>query len=173
MPNDHSNGRLRFGVKFWVTTLVLAAWAMGAAAQNPLTQLVTGKPKPAQATAAAGSAAVPAPAAQPVAEPAAPQVIPLPEVAMQLEQLTQTLISISASLPADDQLQALSSAISEYGSTDRGQAERSRQPARRPLLPRWSCGNRRPIGERFKPRARCGANSCWVGPMRNRLPSTN
>ncbi len=34
---------------------------------------------------------------------------------MQLEQLTQSLINVSASLPADDQLQALSSAISEYG----------------------------------------------------------
>jgi small-conductance mechanosensitive channel len=34
---------------------------------------------------------------------------------MQLEQLTQTLIDVSASLPADDQLQGLSSAISEYG----------------------------------------------------------
>ena len=34
---------------------------------------------------------------------------------MQLEQLTQTLINLSASLPAGDQLQALSTAISQYG----------------------------------------------------------
>ena len=95
---------------------ILLTVASCAAAQNPLTQLVTGKPKPAQTTAASASTpATPAPAAQPPGEPSAPQVIPLPEVALQLEQLTQTLIDISASLPGDDQLQALSSAINQYG----------------------------------------------------------
>ncbi len=56
-----------------------------------------------------------APAVQPAPEPSPPQVIPLPEVAMRLEQLTQTLIDVASSLPADDQLQSLSSAISQYG----------------------------------------------------------
>lgn len=96
---------------------LLVLWLAAAtcsAAQNPLTQLVTGKPKPAQNTPASSPAASP-PNAQPAPEPAAPQVIPLPEVAMQLEQLTQTLINLSASLPADEQLQAVSNAITEYG----------------------------------------------------------
>ena len=95
---------------------ILFAAATSVAAQNPLTQLVTGKTKPAQNTAAtAATPPGPAPAAQPAPAPSTPQIIPLPEVATQLEQLTQTLISLSASLPADDQLQALSNAISEYG----------------------------------------------------------
>lgn len=94
-----------------VTLLVVA---IHAASQNPLTQLVTGKPKPAQNAPAAPAAPPPA-QSQPSPEPSAPAVIPLPDVAMQLERLTQTLISLSASLPADDQLQALSNAISDYG----------------------------------------------------------
>ncbi len=95
---------------------ILLAATTCAAAQNPLTQLVTGKPKPATtAPASAATPAAPAPATQPAAQPSAPQVIPLPEVAMRLEELTQTLIGVSANLPADDQLQALGNAISQYG----------------------------------------------------------
>jgi potassium-dependent mechanosensitive channel len=95
---------------------ILLVTATCAGAQNPLTQLVTGKPKPAQTTPApAATPAVPAPAVQPAPEPSPPQVIPLPEVAMRLEELTQTLIDVAANLPADDQLQGLSNAISQYG----------------------------------------------------------
>ncbi len=95
--------------------VILFAAVTWAPAQNPLTQLVTGKPKPAQSTPAAATTPAPAPATQPAAEAPAPQVIPLPEVAVQLEQLTQTLTDVSSSLPADDQLQAVSDAISQYG----------------------------------------------------------
>src|SRR5579885_1084561 len=71
-------------------------------AQHQLTQLVTRKPKPAPPTPV--TAVTPAgSAAQPASTPSTSQVIPLPEVAMQLEQLTQSLINVSASLPADDQ----------------------------------------------------------------------
>ena len=95
---------------------ILVAGATYAAAQNPLTQLVTGKAKPAQNTSVAAAApATPATAAQPAPEPSAPQVIPLPEVTMQSEQLMQTLINLASSLPAEEQLQTLSSAISQYG----------------------------------------------------------
>lgn len=95
---------------------ILLSAATCAAAQNPLTQLVTGKPKPATTTpGSAATAAAPAPAPQPAPTASAAQAIPLPEVATQLEQLTQTLINISASLPAGDQLQGLSTAINEYG----------------------------------------------------------
>lgn len=99
---------------FGALLAILLAAATCAAAQNRLTHLVTGKPKPAQ-TPASTTPAEPAPAAQPAVGPSVPQVIPLPEVAMQLEQLTQTLIDVSASLPADDQLQGLSTAINQYG----------------------------------------------------------
>ena len=97
---------------FVALLLAAATWA---AAQNPLTQLVTGKPKAAQNTPTPAADPATPPATQPAPQLSAPQVIPLPEVATRLEELTQTLIGISASLPADDQLQGLSAAISQYG----------------------------------------------------------
>jgi len=115
MLKNRSYEALRLGCKSWLTGLLLAAVAVSAAAQNPLAQLVTGKLKPTQTTAAPAKPAEPAAATPSTMEPAQTQAIPLPEVAMQLEQLTQTLIELSASLPAEEQLQALSSAISQYG----------------------------------------------------------
>src|SRR6185312_16020770 len=107
------------GFRKLLPAILLAAglsMATCAVAQDPLTQLIAAKPKPAQNTPApASTPAVPPSNAQAVPAPSAPQVIPLPEVATQLEQLTQTLINLSASLPPDDQMQALSNAISSYG----------------------------------------------------------
>ncbi len=110
----------RFGLRFGTIMRAIAALvvvaAMHASAQNPITQLVTGKkPAPSAAPAAASnSQPVQAPAPQP---PAAPQIIPLPEVAMQSEQLTLSLSNLSASLPKPEDLKALNAAIKEHAAT--------------------------------------------------------
>jgi small-conductance mechanosensitive channel len=89
---------------------ILVLGSLQAASQISIAQMLKGKPASSQSTASAPAAA---PAAQP-AQPAEPQVIPLPEVAEKSEKLAQTLNDISASLPADDQFQTLSDAISQY-----------------------------------------------------------
>jgi potassium-dependent mechanosensitive channel len=98
-----------------ITTLVIAS-AICAAAQNPLTQLVTGK-KPAPSASPASNPPA-APLQPPTPLPAAiPQIIPLPEVAMKSEQLTLMLANLSAGLPKQDDLKALSTAIKDHGAT--------------------------------------------------------
>ena len=96
-----------------VIAVILMA-SVQATAQNPLTRLVTGKPKAAPGASSAPAANAAPQAAQPAPQPAAPQVIPLPEVAEQSEKLAQTLNDISAGLPANDQIQALNDAINDY-----------------------------------------------------------
>ena len=98
-----------------VSALVIAS-AICAPAQNPLTQLVTGK-MPAPSTAPAGKLPA-APLQPPPPLPAAiAQIIPLPEVTMKSEQLTLTLANLSASLPKQDDLKTLDTAIKEHGAT--------------------------------------------------------
>jgi small-conductance mechanosensitive channel len=95
-------------------------FALSASAQNPLTQLVTGKPNPAQekSKGAGPGPSTALPSAAPDSGPSAtPQVIPLPEVAAQSEQLAQTLSDLSSKLPGDDQLKALNDAINEQALT--------------------------------------------------------
>ena len=103
------------GAQAWssaILALLLLA-SLPTTAQNPLSQLIKGKPS-APSNAPAGPAAnAPAPAPQ----PATPQAISLPDVADQSEKLAQTLSDISASLPADDQFKALSDAIEQYAKT--------------------------------------------------------
>jgi len=114
--SSHSRGfGLRFATIIRAVALVIGV-ATSASAQNPITQLVTGKkPTPSEAsTAASTPPAVPAAAAQ---APAAPQIIPLPEVAMQSEQLTLSLSNLSASLPKPEDLQALNAAIKDHAAT--------------------------------------------------------
>ncbi|HUO61103.1 MAG TPA: mechanosensitive ion channel domain-containing protein [Candidatus Acidoferrales bacterium] len=93
--------------------LILLCLALVCHAQNPISQLVTGKSKPADTPAATAPAASSAADAQ----SAAPQIIPLPEVAVQSETLSQTLGSITATLPTNEQLAAINSGIAEHGTT--------------------------------------------------------
>ncbi len=76
---------------------------------------MTGKAKPAQN--ATNPAPAPAVAPQAAQEPAAPQAIPLPEVAVQSEQLAQTISNLSAALPSQEELKAADAAITEHGAT--------------------------------------------------------
>ena len=105
-------GELRAGMR--LCAIVALVFALSAFAQNPLTQLVTGKPNPAPDKSKVTSASPSTPSAAPTPEhPATPQVIPLPEVAAQSEQLAQTLSDLSSKLPGDGQLKALNDAINE------------------------------------------------------------
>jgi small-conductance mechanosensitive channel len=108
----------------FLAALFLLIAALTCPAQNPISQLVTGKAKPAESKGTQAPAAVP-PTPQPASQ-APPQIIPLPEVAVQSEQLTQTLSDITATLPTAEQLSAISSAIAEHGvmlESQRKQAE--------------------------------------------------
>ena len=109
-------GRWRVGR--WAVAVLLLGSALAAPAQNPLTQLMMGKPKPTQ-NAPANPTPAPAPAAAPPTsqEAAAPQPIPLPEVATQSEQLSQTISDISGSLPSLDDLKHVDAAIADHGRT--------------------------------------------------------
>ncbi len=99
--------------------LLCLGMATASAAKTPLTQLVTGKTKaqPDNGAAAATKASDKTPVQPPAETPATPQVIPLPDVATQSEQLTQTLSDISESLPTQDDLQAANAAITDHGAT--------------------------------------------------------
>jgi len=105
-----------------VATLLRAVVALGIAsaiwapAQNPITQLVTGK-KPAASTTPAPASNPPATPPPTPQEPAAPQIIPLPDVAMQSEQLTLRLNSLLANLPKPEDLKNLNTAVKEHGAT--------------------------------------------------------
>ena len=114
MMKDRYVGRWRIGR--WAVAVLLLGSASAAPAQNPLTQLMMGKPKPTQ-NAPANPAPANAPAAptQTSQEAAAPQVIPLPEVAVQSGQLAQTISKTTASLPTQEELKAIDAAITDHG----------------------------------------------------------
>jgi potassium-dependent mechanosensitive channel len=116
MLKDQQMGLWRFGVRLGVGAVLLLASALASSAQNPLTQLMTGKPKPGQ-NAPANPTAANAPAPQTAQGASPPQAIPLPEVASQSEQLMQTINSIAASLPSQEELKAVDAAIADHGAT--------------------------------------------------------
>ena len=112
--------RLRGGVPLCAIVALLLVLPGPVFAQNPLTQLVPGKPKPAQGksqSTTASSSPAPSPAAPAAEQAITPQVIPLPEIAAQSEQLAQTLSDLSSKLPGEEQLKALNDAITEQALT--------------------------------------------------------
>ncbi len=117
MPKDRCVGRRRLGLRLWGISVLLLAFAIAAPAQNPLTNLITGKVKPGQNATSPAATNAPAMAPQAAQEPSTPQVIPLPEVATRSEQLAQTISSITASLPSPEDLKAVDATITDQGAT--------------------------------------------------------
>jgi len=106
--------RARRALRAALCILLLVVSATPSPGQNPLTRLVERKTKAADSKTADNKAVA---APQPADQPVAPQIIPLPQVAIRSEQLTQTLSDIAASLPTDDQLVAVNAAITEQAET--------------------------------------------------------
>ena len=111
---------MRSGIRLGVAAVLLLASALTAPAQLPFMQLMKGPAKPPTQNPPANAkpANTPPAAAPPTAPDAStPQPIPLPEVAEQSEQLTQTISNLSASLPSLDDLKQVDAAIAEHGET--------------------------------------------------------